>query len=367
MKILFLCGSLEPGQDGVGDYTRRLSAEIIRRGNQVSIIALNDRKITEIVTESQISEETAIDVLRMPNHISTRLRFQKAQNFITTFNPEWISLQYVPFSFHKKGLPFGLTSNLLKIGKDRKWHIMFHELWVGMNSEASLKLKIRGFVQKKMIHKFIKKIKPSVVHTQSQLYHWQLNKLGIENEILPLFSNIKAIDFKSKSNDLNKLSFVVFGTIHPEAPIVAFAHILAKYALRNNLDIEMIFIGRCGNEQDRWITVCQSEKIKINILGEQTSLKISEVLFKADFGITSTPFLLSEKSGTVAAMKEHGLPILCISKSWKVKDYSLQYFPENIELFDDKKDFTYYLKLKSEKKIRIIVSEVLNQFLDSLN
>jgi hypothetical protein len=24
IKILFICGSLEPGKDGVGDYTRRL-------------------------------------------------------------------------------------------------------------------------------------------------------------------------------------------------------------------------------------------------------------------------------------------------------------------------------------------------------
>lgn len=27
MTILFLCGSLEPGRDGVGDYTRRLAGD----------------------------------------------------------------------------------------------------------------------------------------------------------------------------------------------------------------------------------------------------------------------------------------------------------------------------------------------------
>ena len=32
MKIVFICGCLEPGKDGVGDYTRRLSAELIDHG-----------------------------------------------------------------------------------------------------------------------------------------------------------------------------------------------------------------------------------------------------------------------------------------------------------------------------------------------
>jgi hypothetical protein len=32
----------------------------------------------------------------------------------------------------------------------------------------------------------------------------------------------------------------------------------------------------------------------------------------ADLGVTTTPILLAEKSGTVAAMQEHELPVLCI-------------------------------------------------------
>ena len=43
MKIVFLCGSLEPGRDGVGDYTRMLAAEIIRKGHNAAIVALADK------------------------------------------------------------------------------------------------------------------------------------------------------------------------------------------------------------------------------------------------------------------------------------------------------------------------------------
>jgi hypothetical protein len=33
-------------------------------------------------------------------------------------------------------------------------------------------------------------------------------------------------------------------------------------------------------------------------------------------GISSTPVALIEKSGSIAAMQEHGLPILCVSFPW---------------------------------------------------
>ena len=47
MKIIFLCGSLEPGRDGVGDYVLLLSGELVRQGHQASIIALNDVYLQE--------------------------------------------------------------------------------------------------------------------------------------------------------------------------------------------------------------------------------------------------------------------------------------------------------------------------------
>ena len=42
MKIAFLCGSLEPGFDGVGDYVRMLASEVIVQGHQAVIVAIND-------------------------------------------------------------------------------------------------------------------------------------------------------------------------------------------------------------------------------------------------------------------------------------------------------------------------------------
>ena len=36
LRMVLVCGSVEPGRDGVGDYTRTLAAELVRRGVGVS-------------------------------------------------------------------------------------------------------------------------------------------------------------------------------------------------------------------------------------------------------------------------------------------------------------------------------------------
>jgi hypothetical protein len=43
MKLLFITGCLEPGKDGVGDYTRELATECARRGHAVFLISLNQQ------------------------------------------------------------------------------------------------------------------------------------------------------------------------------------------------------------------------------------------------------------------------------------------------------------------------------------
>ena len=43
MKIIFLCSSLAPGKDGVGDYCRKMAANLACLGNESVIIALNDK------------------------------------------------------------------------------------------------------------------------------------------------------------------------------------------------------------------------------------------------------------------------------------------------------------------------------------
>ena len=365
MKILFICGSLASGRDGVGDYTRRLAGELIRQGHQTSIIALNDRLIDTLISTKQEVEGITVPVFRLPSIMSNKERFFNAGKHIEVFNPEWLSLQFVPFSFQDKGLPFGLGYQLAKIGKGRKWHVMFHELWIGMNTEATCKFKVWGIIQREITRSILKQLHPVVIHTQTKLYQFELFNLGYNVIYLPLFGNIPVLNKQDKEGKPTKLSFVVFGGIHYGAPIAEFAKQVRIYAITNNIEIEVVFIGRCGAELEIWIQICKIEGLRFSVLGEQSPMILSEVLSQSNIGITSTPFLLVEKSGTVAAMLEHGLSVICVARQWTVAGFGNDNMQSNVKLFNIN-DFSHDSVLNSNSEQHNTVSNVTRQLIELL-
>lgn len=320
INIVFICGSLEPGRDGVGDYTRRFSAELISRGHQVGIVAINDRHLQKEFIGFQEFGNISIPVLRISGNIAEKDSFKRAGIWIDSLNPEWLSLQFVPFSFHKKGLPFGFSAFVMQLSYGRKLQIMFHELWVGMNHEANVKLVCWGKLQKLMIKSLVKRSLPLVVTTQTPLYQVQLKRIGIDALILPLFSNIRVFKFDRPTKKANQIKMIVFGGVYKGAPIEAFAKETAEYAKFKEIEISMTFIGRGGDFLNDWVTAWKSEGLTATVLGEQSEDIISFELSKADFGIVNTPCHLIAKSGVFAAMKEHGLPIICLSHNWTINN-----------------------------------------------
>lgn len=315
MKIIFICSSLETGKDGVGDYTRRLAGELIRQGHDASIIALHDKHIESIEKGTQIDQDTVIPVLRLPACITWKKRVKGAKKYIEHVDPEWLSLQYVPFGFHNKGLPFFLGKRLAKIGKERMWHIMFHELWVGMNHNPLLKLKIWGYMQKKIVISLCKSLCPKVTHTHSALYRRELSTIT-STVILPLFSNISCKQHISINRNKEFFNALIFGGIHYGAPIEKFVIDFKKYTSSINRRGKLIFIGNNGNELRKWIEVCKFKEVETEVYGQLSSNKISQILCQADLGVSTTPFWLNEKSGVVAAYKEHQLKTLCVAREW---------------------------------------------------
>lgn len=323
MRIVFLCGSLELGCDGVGDYTRRLAGVLSKQGYKVCAIALNDAFISTVYDGSQLIEGVALPVLRLPANEPSQHRFSIAEKYVDAFNPSWISLQFVPFAYHPKGLPFRLGYYLLKICKGRKLHVMVHELWVGMEKGSSKKLLVWSAVQKLMIHSLFQKLKPTLINSQIQLYIEQILRLGFKATLLPLFSNIPVHSEiqKQHSGIVNisqkqQIIFVVFGTVHPGAPITEFASEVLAYSKSRDIETILTILGRSGSEQKSWVEKWTAVGLPVIIYAEQSEHEISRILSLATVGISSNPIALVGKSGTVAAMCEHGLPVLCVSHSW---------------------------------------------------
>lgn len=314
MKILFFCGSVEPGQDGVGDYTRRLCVELIRLGHKVQIVSLCDQQVTDFVIQNQRIESSGVLVKRIPIASSSQQRLVWIQKAIDDEQPDWISLQYVPYSFNPKGLPFWLPNFLNKLKGKYQWHIMFHELWVGIDLESSLKHKCIGKLQQFIAKKLIVNLNPSQINTQNGLYQFHLRSVNIGADILPLFGNIPVIGVKNKVK--KSTQFVLFGTIHSGAPFEDFIIDLVSQKTQLNNPIEFVFIGKNGPELSHYTSTLEDYSISYDVLGIQSEEVISEILINSDFGISTTPYYQTEKSGVYAAYREHQINTISISRNW---------------------------------------------------
>lgn len=348
MKVLFICGSAQPQRCGVGDYSRRLAGELIRQGHQASIISLMDVDVLNSVVETQMDLTTPVIVFRLPYSKGYGHNCIEAKPFLENFNPDWVSLQYVPFSFHPKGLPVGLSRHLKLLTGNRFFEIMFHELWVSIDRSADLKIKIWGKIQLELILSLSKHLNPTIVHTQSGLYRTMLTNHGIDAQLLPLFSNIPLEINQSNYNkikpdfkQIGTISLVLFGSVHKNAPVQTFASELKSYSAKISKKIKLIILGRSGEEAEKW----SDEFLKLNMevfsTGEQTEENISKILSESDFGISTSAFEMLEKSGSVAAMVEHGLKVICVAtgfnpykirKTTEKKDL-FNYSPGNLEKF----------------------------------
>lgn len=329
MRILFICGSLEPGRNGVGDYTVRLAQAMEGLGNKIAVIAASDSHVQNKVED--FDNNKSIRTLRIPKAFKNKFRFEEIDAFITSFNPDCISLQYVVFSFHDKGLPFLFNRHLAKRIKRYRVHIMFHELWLGINEKRTFKYALWGSVQRFIIYNLTKGLRPVQINTSTNLYKSKLSELGIRAGILPLFSNIPVckVDANNLSSD-SSLNLVLFGTIRQGVAVDRFAREVAAYSIENKRNVVLNFIGRCGVEQDRWIALWTAVNLEVRIWGEQSEFSISSILSGASMGLTTTHVGSLEKSGSVAAMREHGLPILCLSSEMDVAGENFDTLPAGI-------------------------------------
>ena len=370
MKIVFMCGCLEPGRDGVGDYIYRLSLELTHRSHQVKAIALNDHYIDQEFSVNQLVTNSVFITNRLPSIWSATKRFDRAKDLVETFDPEWISLQFVPFSFQRRGLAFNLANQLNLLAGERRWHIMFHELWVLTSFSESIKLWLLGVIQKQIIRKLIISLSPNVIHTQTRYYQEQLIRIGFKSSLLPLFSNIP-ISFDNKINlDISHLNyydikFVAFGSIHSDSLIKQFALECASYSQSLNIKICLIFVGRSGVTQKSFANIWSSLGMEFIEFGEQSTETVSAILSSSSYGISTTPYFLIEKSGSVTAMLDHKLPVLCISKPGeRLIAYSRELVP-GVYQYHEKMLATWFKSSKG-KQMNTGISVIAKRFTEDL-
>jgi glycosyltransferase involved in cell wall biosynthesis len=301
VKILFIVGSLEPGKDGVGDYTRTLGDECGRLGHETFLMSLNDSWIDKPLQGNRS--------LRLPSTMPWTSRIKTGRTFVAENHPDLVSLQYVPYSFHPFGLAFALPKIAQAIIGRVPAHLMLHELWIGSQIGAPFKVKVFGFCQRKIIKSLVSGMACRVIHTSNAVYARLLSRHGISAKILPLFGSVPVLpNAVVAPRDDNGLRLGLFGSIHPEwSPEELFARLQAL-----GKPIQVCHIGRIGPGESLWNEVVQhyEAEIRFQRFGEQSFENISQFFLSLDFGVATTPLSLIGKSSTVAAMLDHGLPVI---------------------------------------------------------
>jgi len=106
-------------------------------------------------------------------------------------------------------------------------------------------------------------------------------------------------------------------------------------AATRNRKIVLFLAGRQpAGALERWqrLAASNSNRLQWVSLGELEPVAVSRYLQVLDFGISATPWQLAGKSGGVATMLDHGLPVLVPRNDFASRLASLPYpsFPDNL-------------------------------------
>jgi len=320
MRITFICGSLAPGKDGVGDYTRCLAAACVDAGHEVQLVSVCDR-------ESEHSQSSGLHFERCCGALTDTAEGVRVAERIQAWHPDWISLQFVPFAFHPKGLSRTLQPFVRKLSGIAPLHIMFHELWLGEKPSLSLKHKVLGRIQRHQTLKALRDWQPQSIHTSNQLYVDVLKRNRITAKRLPLFGNIPI----AEKDPATIQQILPWYPALPNERIVLFpfsqsaswqaTHVmeqLKRLTSEAGVSLRLIQVGKNQSGDIHWPGIRELAQVNgwsCDVLGSQSEQVISQLMQIADLGISSAHIQLAAKSGAVIGMIEHGLPVFCTSQA----------------------------------------------------
>ena len=337
MKLIYLCGSLEEGRDGVGDYTRTLAVQMNKLGHSVCCISIHDSFTSEGECNSVISQPYLLEMVRIyrfSQRTDWYTRLRTIRRILQTFKPDWASLQYVPYSFGQNGIPLQFTSLCSLLRGPWKWHFMFHELWI--DGGNSLKKSTISNSQKFLIRATERILQPSITTTTINRYASMLAEANIYSRILRLHSNI-SVPSNGKPLPIRKDSwiFLFFGSLDHKWPTEPFfSYIESARCSSGAKQCIFLKLGRSSeNSKTIWNNISKNDNKRMYPafsfvdIGEKCEAEVSDWLMKSSFGISMAPLQWIGKSGSVAAMIDHGLPVIVPNYDVSFDDSPLESFP----------------------------------------
>lgn len=326
-RLALLCAGLEEGKNGVGDYCRTLARELARRRVRCDLLSLNDRDVADVTPASGSAGDEAGQLVRIPSRLSPTERGRVAARYLRLWQPDWVSLQFVGYGFQSKGIALRESFWLPRLLAPFRLELMMHELWIGLLASDPPKDHVIGALQRCAITRLIRRTSPAVIHTSNEVYRRLLGQAGFEARLLPLFGNVPvgsesapwlAEALKQACGvdvSLGRERFWLFGLFGgiPGGwrcePLLAR---IEKMAADGGQTAIVVSVGQIGSDTARLFSQWQARfaTLRFAALGPRPASEVSQFLNTIDFGLSSYPLYLLGKSGSAAAMFEHGVPVI---------------------------------------------------------
>lgn len=266
---------------------------------------------------------------------------------------ELTSVQFAPYTYSTSGLNGKNLNCLAEFIKTNKVHINFHEIWIGAYPNASWKEKFIGWLQKKEILKFLEMVNPSHITCSNAAAMDRLKQAGIQAKYLYLFGNVPYAP-SADISVLSNLRIALFGTPYEKFPYNILAEKLTEFTASLNKPVEFRIIGRQrGNDGLHQIrNISKKFNFSLSETGELSPQSISIELQNCDLGLCTSPYDVLGKSGTAAAMLEHGLPVIAFDDgdTPKEKLFIFDQFSDQVFLLDDAEFIPCILSFMQKKR-----------------
>jgi hypothetical protein len=338
-RIAFVTSRIAPGTDGVGDHVRTLAGEIARMGHECVVIGLNQDDAHPWAERFGADGEPT--PIRPSSTEARERRFAEARALVAAFDPQVVSFHYVSFAYARRGLAVDIGRRFREIAGKRRVELNAHELWTGFDLAATAKDRVNGFLQYVLFRRMLRQLAPDVIHVSNPTYVEMMRQIGRTVRLAPLFGNVPltgalpapdAEGFEEPAGQVWRLLF--FGSIHAEWPPEPFLTRLTALAASEGRRPVVISVGRIGGGQPVWdrMIATHGHHCRFVRLGERPAAKISAIFNGVDFGVSTSPMCLIGKSSTVAAMLEHGLPVI-VNREYPLRGLPLMEPPEGYARF----------------------------------
>jgi glycosyltransferase involved in cell wall biosynthesis len=329
MRIAFLCGSFEPGRDGVGDYVAQLARGLTSLGHACQIVALADR----YAQVPYAGGAEGFELVRVPAARWHAGEIAAAVASVDRFAPDWVSLQMVGYAYEERGLLLRSRRHFAAFAARARRHVMLHELWIGADAGSGERQRLVGAAQRWLLVRTLRSWAAHVTHTSNPVYRELLARAGLHAQLLPLPGNIPVVPtvpqrarelLAARAGLSGKRTLVagVFGALHREWVEGAWLDALAAACEAREQTLALVHLGRAGAAGAAlWSTLRAryGERVRFAALGELSAADVSTALQGLDLGIATTPWALVGKSGAVAAMLEHGVPVVVTRTDYRLR------------------------------------------------